>query len=830
MNSTMWKIALRTLARDKTYALLNVAGLALAIACCLILGVYLRSELMYDHGHANYKQIFRIANEFEINGKLDRFAATSTMLGPMLKDENADVLAFVRFQGSGQQKRFIQHGKDGYYWGNVYVTDPNVFDVFTHKVLYGDPKTALQPPTAVAVSRTLAKRYFGDKNPLGETLTIDGNDAQITLVFDDLPDDTHLKYDALLTTTAPQFATPDDVNLRRQRLFNIGLYTYLLMPPGYDAAQWPEVSRAFFARNMTEIGNRINAQWRSWLQPLADIHLHSDVSDNLPSGNLYYLYGFVAVAVFTLLVACINYMNLATARAAKRAKEVGMRKILGSSRRALIGQFLVESMLLAVVAVVLGAVLVEVVVAFTPINELLGKPVSLSFTKTPETLAWAAGLALIVGLGAGLYPAFYLSAIVPVSALVGGSRSGGASSAGLREGLVFVQFLISIAVIACTLLMASQMRYISHMSLGFERENRVNVTLRGVDTITASDAIKTELLRNPNVLGVSWAASTMGGDFPINVIGLENNDGTIEQTSVWHMGVGPEFVKVMGFTILEGHGPDDEVSSAAAGAAAPGPQGPPRISEIIVNEALVRGLHWKEALGKRFQLGQGPAAQTGTVVGVVKDFNFRSVHDAVAPFAIYRQVDNFAQLPPIARQRVTRPLVVNVSGKDVPGTIDFLRETIRKFDPIHPFEFEFLDDSLNRLYASDQRLTQLIGIFAGFCIFIACLGLFGLASFTAAQRTREIGVRKVFGARTSQIIALLAHRIVFLVIGAAVVASVFAYLVMSAWLNSFAFHTSINPAVFLIAALAGLGIAYLTVALQSLKAARAHPVRALRYE
>jgi putative ABC transport system permease protein len=249
-----------------------------------------------------------------------------------------------------------------------------------------------------------------------------------------------------------------------------------------------------------------------------------------------------------------------------------------------------------------------------------------------------------------------------------------------------------------------------------------------------------------------------------------------------------------------------------------------------VNEALVRGLHWKEAIGKRFQMGQGPGGQSGTVVGVVKDFNFRSVHDPVAPFAIYRQIDNFAQLPPQARQRITRPMVVNISGKDVPGTIDFLRETIRKFDSIHPLEFEFLDDSLNRLYASDQRLTGLIGIFAGFCIFIACLGLFGLASFTAAQRTREIGVRKVFGARTGQIISLLAQRIVYLVIAAAVVASVLAYLAMSAWLRSFAFHTSINPLIFVLAALAGLGIAYVTVAAQSLKAARAHPVRALRYE
>jgi putative ABC transport system permease protein len=830
MDSTMWKIALRTLARDKTYALINVAGLALAIACCLILGVYLRSELTYDHSHVNYKNIFRVVNEFEFNGKLDRFAVTSPMLGPMLKEENADVQAYVRFQGGGTNRNFIQHGGDGYYWSNTYVADPNVFDVFTHKILYGDPKTALVSPTSVAVSRTFARKYFGDRSPLGETITSDGNDYQISLVFDDLPENTHLKYDVLYSSNIPLFATPDDINQRRQRLFGIGLYTYLVMRPGYDPAQWGKVSKAFFDRNMSEVGDRIKAQWRSWLQPLGDIHLYSDLPADRPTGNRYYLYGFVAVAVFTLLVACINYMNLATARAAKRAKEVGMRKILGSSRRSLIVQFLVESMLLAVVSVLLGVVLVELAIAFTPLSDLLGKPLSLSFVDAPDVVGWLVGLALVVGIGAGLYPALYLSAAVPVSALVGGSRGGGMRSTGLREGLVFVQFMISVAVIACTLVMASQMRYISHLSLGFERENRVNVTLRSVDTIAASDAIKTELSRNPNVLGVSWASSTMGGDFPTNVIMLDNNDGVLESTTVNHMGVGPDFVKVMGLTILEGHGPSDEISSAAD-AAAPGPGGTQgRITEIVVNEALVRGLHWKEAIGKRFQLGQGPAGQSGTVVGVVKDFNFSSVHDAIAPFAIYRLVDNFAQLPPGLRQNRQRPLVVNILGKDVPGTIDFIRDTIRKFDPVHPFNFEFLDDSLERLYVADQRLTTMIGIFAGLCIFIACLGLFGLAAFTAAQRTREIGVRKVFGADTSQIIRLLAHRIVYLVLAASVVSSVLAYVVMSAWLRSFAFRTNINPGVFLVAALVGLGIAYLTVALQSLKAARAHPVRALRYE
>jgi putative ABC transport system permease protein len=821
MNATVWKIAIRTLLRDKSYALLNIAGLALAIACCLILGVYLRSELTYDHSHTNYRRIFRVVNEFEINGKVDRFAATSPMLGPMLKEEDSDVQAFVRFQGPGQG-RFIQHGKDGYYWDDVYAVDPSVFDIFTHKILYGDPHTALDAPTSVAVSRSFAERYFGDKSPLGQTITIDGNDAQISLVFDDLPENTHLKYDVLMSSNT-RMSTPDDINRRRQLLFNVGVYTYLLMPEHYDPSKFGDVAQAFFKKNMTEIGDRIHAQWHAWLQPLADIHLYSDVPYDRPTGNRYYLYGFIAVAVFTLLVACINYMNLATARASKRAKEVGMRKILGSSRRALIFQFLAESVLLAFLAVAVGLMLVEAAVAFTPISTLLDKPLTLGTIATPEVLLWTLGLALIVGLGAGLYPAFYMSSIVPVSALVGGTQ-GSARNSSLREGLVFVQFVISIAVIACTLVMASQMHYISTLPLGFDRDNRLTVTLHGVDTINSEDAIKTELQRNPNVLGVSWASSMMGGSFPINVIGLENNDGVIEPTSVSHMGVGPDFIKVMGLDIVSGRGPRDEAPS-------PDPGKPVPITEIVVNQTLVRAMHWKDPVGKAFQIGAGgPNPQKGTVIGVVKDFNFRSLHSEVEPFAIYHLEQDFSRLPPALRQTVQRVLVLDISGRDVPGTIGYIRDTIRKFDPVHPFEFEFLDDALNKLYASDQRLTQLIGAFAALCIFIACLGLFGLAAFTAAQRTREIGVRKVFGARTSQIIGLLARKTVVLVIAAAVVSSVLAYLVMTAWLRGFAFRTTINPLLFLVAALAGLGIAYLTVALQSSKAARAHPATSLRHE
>jgi putative ABC transport system permease protein len=485
-------------------------------------------------------------------------------------------------------------------------------------------------------------------------------------------------------------------------------------------------------------------------------------------------------------------------------------------------------MLLAVVAVLAGLLLVKAALAFTPIDQLFGKTLSLSFAETPQLGVWLVGLALLVGLGAGLYPAFYLSAAVPARALVAGAK-GGRSKSALRESLVFVQFLISVTVIACTLVMFGQMRYISSMSLGYARENRVNVTLRGADTILSADAIKTQLLTNPDVLGVTWMTTPLGtGSFGVNAIGFENNEGTIELSTVTNMGVGPDFVDVMGMKLVAGRDVSKEIPSAVA--IVPGGPTVTPITEIVVNEALVRAQHWKEPIGKRFELGQGPGAQKGTVVGVVQDFNFRSVHDAVGPFAIYRRVEDFSRTAPVLRMHEERTMVLNIAGRNVPATLDFVGDTLRKFDALHPFEFRFVDDALQTLYVSDTRLMRLIAIFAGICIFIACLGLFGLASFMAAQRTREIGVRKVFGARTGQIIGLLAQRIVYLVLGAAVVATVIAYAVMQAWLQNFAFRAGINPLIFVAAALAGLGIAYATVAVQSMKAARAHPVSSLRYE
>lgn len=806
-------VLLRNLRREKLYAAINIVGLALGIACCLILGLFLRSELTYDQHFTQHKNIYRVVNEFTTGGTSDTFAVTSRQLGPMLMADYPQIKAFVRFQPNGSQGgTAIRRGDHLQYWKNTFFVSDNVFEVFNHDIIYGDPKTAMKEGGSLAVSETFARAYFGDENPIGQSVTMDsGNSSKITLVFKDLPPNTHLKYDVLYSENLSFLRGPDDATQRRQQLFGVGNYTYLLMDPSFDPSTWDAIQSEFFNRYMADVGKAFNSTWKSWLQPLADVHLQSDVGYDQPTGNRMYLYGCTAVALFILIVACINYMNLATARASRRARAVGIRKILGASRASLALRFLGEAIVFAAIATILAVMIVEVALTFTPINELMGSQVRLNITEEPTLALWLAGFALLLGVLSGLYPAFYLSSWAPLTALTG-KQLAGKGNLRLREGLVLLQFTISAGVIACTLLMAAQMRYISNKSLGFEKENRLVVTLRGVPTLEKIPTIRTELAKIPGILGTSQAAVVMGQQTPVNLVQIENNSGTLEPTQMSHMPIGEDFVQVMGLKILKGRDFSKRLLTDVG-------------TNFVVNEAMVRKMGWEEPIGRRMQFGN----QSGRVIGVVQDFNFKSLHSLVEPFAMYPLNTDYSQVNPINRPFMQNMLVVNISGDNVSETLGAVEEIVRKADPSHPFEYAFLDDQLDALYKSEQQLMKLIGIFATVCIFIACLGLFGLSAFATEQRTREIGTRKVLGATTQQIILLLAKGIMILVAVAAVIASVLAYFAIDEWLTGFAYRAGINPFIFVLAAVVAAAVAFATVALQSYKTARADPVEALRH-
>jgi putative ABC transport system permease protein len=815
------KIAWRSLHREKLYAAINISGLGLAIACCIVLALYLKSELTYDRHNVLHERIFRVENEFAIGGGADLFAVSSAVLGEMLKESYPEVVDYVRFRATAQGEgttQLIRHEDQAYYWEDVYFADDNVFEVFTHEILYGDPATALVDPASVAVSETFARRYFGDENPIGKTVTTDaGRPLSIALVFADLPDNTHMKYDMLLSFNADFLRTPQDTTQRRQALIGFSVYTYLLMPEGYDAQDFAAISADFNDRNIRPTLDAAGGSWRAWLDPLADIHLHADVGYDRPTGNLYYIYGFAAVGIFILVVACINYVNLATARAARRARSVGIRKILGVSRTALIVQFLGEAVLFSLLAAVAGVVLVELVLSFTPLEALIGKELDLDLAGQP----WLAGAVLIfslaLGVVAGLYPAIYLSSWAPLTALVGSPRAS-RSNVLFRQILVFAQFAISISVIAATLLMAAQMRYIQNKSLGFSPENRLMVSVRGVDLIERLPAIIADLKADSRILGVTTVPTIMGQTFQMNVLGFEGASGTIERVTMNHMAIGEGFLEVMDMQLVAGRDFSQRLLTDVG-------------QSVIVNEAMVRRMGWDEPLGKQALTPGGPAGATqGRVIGVVSDFNYKSLRSSVEPLAMYPFNDDFSGVDEINRPFVRRFLVLNVAGEGVAPVLRMLEEKFADLDPTHPFEYLFLDDALNELYASEKNLMTLVGIFAGVCILIACLGLYGLSAFTTEQRTKEIGIRKVLGASSLQIVTLLARNILLLVVAGAVVASIGATFAIDEWLAGFAYRTGINPMIFVLSTVVAAIVAFATIALQSWGTARADPANALRYE
>ena len=805
------KTTIRILYREKMYAIINIAGLSIAIACCLILGLYLRSQLTYDMHNKKYKQIYRVVNETNINGKIDTFAITPQPLGVMLKDQYLEVKDYVRFSVINQKVLMHSDNNKAFYRDDIAYVSKNVFDYFDHKFIYGDPKT-VKNERFFAVSESFAKKYWGNENPIGKTITSEGNTAKVTHVFANLPRNSHLMYDVLRSDDIPLLNDPDQ---RRLSLWVPRFYTYLIMSEDYDIGKFKDISDTFFERYMKDLGRPYNATWRAWIQPLASIHYSSKVGFDLPTGNKHYLYGFIAVAFFILLVACINYMNLATARATKRAKEVGMRKILGSGRARLIFQFMGESVFFSLVALAIGYILAELALSQTPINGLLDNFIVLKDLYEPRLVIWMLAFSLGLGVISGIYPALYLSSKAPLSSL-GASHRAGKGSIRLREALVLIQFMISVCVVACTLLMILQMRFVSQMPLGFHKKNRVVVTLHTADLIDKVPTIKKELSKNSSILGSALCVDVIGKikGRPLG-FKIENNDGVSEATTVKYMDVDKDFIDVMGIKLKDGMGFSKRLMTDVG-------------DPYIVNEAMVKKMGWNQALGKHIK----DYLNNGKVIGVVQDFHYDSLKKTIEPFVLKR-FNGTQNVPPQDRELMTMNLIVNIKGEDTSKTLSFLKQKFAEFDPQHPFEYEFLDDSLNKLYINEQRQMELIGIFAAVCIFISCLGLFGLAAFTTEQRTKEIGVRKVLGASTSQIITLLARNILFLVLGGAVIASLVAWYAMDDWwLTDFAYKININRNlwVFIVSAAIAVVVAFATVALQSFKTAQANPVEALRYE
>ncbi len=795
--------------RERSYAAINLAGLALGFACCLVLGMFVYRELTFDRHFANHERIYRVAWDFTTGGRTYELATLPRAVMPLLAADNPQIEYYVRFTDASLQGGLrLRHGDRVLNWRRTFFADASVFRVLSHRILAGDPVTALTAASTVAISATMARAYFGDTDPLGQYLRTDaGENWKVTLVFDDLPPNTHLRYDALFASMSPMLRDAGDVTaLRAQLRGGAEAMTFALMRPGYDAADWRRTNDDFMRRYLRDMSGPPDSTQRVWLQKLDQIHYGPALGGDQPTGNPTYLYGCLAVALLILAVAAINYTNLAGARALRRARSVAIRKILGARGSRLLLECLGEAVLYALVACALALAITEVAIRFTPITELLGGQVQFDLSSDRGLLGIALLSAVVVGLIAGIWPAIYLSSWMPVAAFA--SRGGGAASGTrLREVLVLLQFVMAVGVVAAALVMNSQMQYVASTPLGFQRENQVLVTIRGLDNFARIPALTQELKQHPQVQAVSQTENPPG-HFLSAVTAGTNQKGEPFSMKYSTTAIDAEFVPALGLKLAEGKNLDPQHRSGR---------------ELLVNEAFVRQSGWGDGT-----IGSG--FMDGRIVGVLRDFHFTSLRDPIEPLLLDTISDDPRRVPESRRSLVQRTLIIRVSGRDFDGTIRHIGDVMRRFDPATPFEYSLLDEGMRKLYETEQRMLALIAIFATLCIFIAALGLFGLASFATERRSREIAIRKVMGASVWQVVWLLARRVLVLIGIGGLIAAVAAWLLMDQWLAGFAYHVQINPLLLALSILLAAGVALGTVALQSLRTARADPADTLRYE
>jgi putative ABC transport system permease protein len=797
-------VAWRNLVRHKTFSLINVTGLAVAMACSLLMALYVADELSYDRFHANHHRIFRVGYSFLKSGSdLERNAVVHMSLAPRLQTAFPAIQKAVRLDF---WKQPLQYGTTKHPENVIVFADSSFFDVFSFPFAKGSPRTALRGPNTAVVTQTAATTYFGTADPIGKVLDVNGRPLMVTGVLKDIPSNSHFRFDVLSS-----IATIDKEYPEFMRGFGYGgsHYTYLLLKNASDAAKL-EAGLPQFVK--THVGKDAKPQY--FLQRLTDIHLRSDLSGELEAnGDIRYVYIFSAVALIILFIACINYTNLTTARALDRAREVGMRKVIGASRRQLVAQFLGESLLIALLALVVACALVGLAMPF--FNQLAGKALTFPLLRDGKLLPGLLAFAGLLGVLAGLYPALLLSGFRLTQVLKGKISLAGRPALSLRKGLVVFQFAASIALITGTLLIEGQLNYIRTKKLGINPVQVVTVPLNNV--AGQYPALRTELLRSPHVVAVGAISNDLvsGGS---NWSQYKVEDGAArEDVNIPTMVIDYDLLPTMQARIIAGRGFSRNFPTDSTAA-------------YLVNESAARLLGLKQPVGRRisgnvyFQDEKGnigAVRKQATIIGVVQDFHFASLHDKIKPVVFSLPENKFIK---------PRLMHVRISGKDVPAAIAHLKEVWARFEPENPVAPAFMDEEIDKLYRAEARFLQVFTTFAGLAILIAGLGVLGLASLTTAQRTREIGIRKVLGASVGQVTVLLSKDFLWLVAVSNLLAWPVAWYAMRQWLDGFAYRTPLNWWVFVVAGLAALAIALLTVSFQSIRAALANPVESLRSE
>lgn len=802
------KISWRNLLKNKTFSLINIIGLAIGLACFILIALYVADELSYDRHHAHADRIYRINADIRIGGTDLRLATAGDPMGPTLHADYPQVESYVRFYASSGSK-LIRKGSQFITENRVAHADSTLFDVFSIPVIHGDPKNALNKINTVVITESAALRYFNTADVVGKFLETNDNEVpyQITAVIEDIPRNTHFNFEFIFSM--------ENVNYPWGNFLSNNFQTYILLQPGLDYKEFeknfpqvidkyilPQAKQLMDIQSMEDFarsGNMLNYS----LMPVTDIHLHSDRFPELGvNGSMQYVYIFASVALFVLLLACINFMNLSTARSISRAKEVSIRKVLGTGKKSLITQFLTESTLMSFLALILATALVAISLnGFTSIS---GKELRLAELFQPVHLAFLILLALIVGGLAGLYPAFVLSSFRPLTVLKG-KIGGGFRKNTFRSALVVFQFLTSILLITGTIIIFNQLDYIRKKKIGFDKEQVLVV--ENTNTLGQSaEAFRQQVAKMSGVSASSFAgflpvANSSRSDYSLSTDAVPN-DHNIFSAQVWNIDY--DYIPTLGMKMVEGRNFSPEFGTDSI--------------SIIINEAAVRVMGLEDPVGKKLYMPQNDGSTTTyTILGVVEDFHYESLRQQIGPLTFRLGNNKWAT-------------AFRISTTDIQALVGNIEQEWKAMSTTMPFSYHFLDESFDTMYRTEQRMGNVALAFSILAIIIACLGLFGLTTYMVEQRIKEIGIRKVLGASVTGIVSMLSRDFIRLVLIAIVIAVPLAWWIMNRWLADFAYRIEIQWWMLALAGLAAVLIALTTVGWQAIRAAWANPVQSLRDE
>lgn len=803
-------IALRSMMRHKSYSLINIFGLSVGVACCLLLSLYIQDEASYDRHHRDIDHLYQVTSIMGDESDNHIMATTSAPIVWGIKNDLPEIETVARLVNPpGVSQNLIRYGDKQFYESDGFIADSTLFDIFTYNFLAGDPKTALVDANSVVITASLAEKIFGDEPALNQVISIDQGgpvgDFRITGVLAEKQGLSHIKANFFVSMTSSGWAellrSPGIMGQWAGQNF---LLSYLKLRPGHSAEEFlPKMNKVFLKYGADDL-KTLGMKKKLGLQPVKDIYLYATYGDHTPRVTFLYVIG--SIAVFILLIACINFMNLSTAKATRRAGEVGMRKTLGAQRSALISQFLGEAMVIVVFAVFISLILTQLLLPL--FNNLTGKDISFTAENATFIVVALTSITILTGLVAGSYPAFYLSSFQPAKALKG-KLSLNHSGNFLRKSLVVFQFVIAITLVCCMVMVTKQLNFMQEQDLGFDTDNKLILPLRTEKTREMHPSLRNELRRLSAVNDISASAYIPGtnifNDFSVYREG-SNMESSINMKNSW---VEPNFMDVLNIPLVAGRKFTDNRMSESQGS-------------IIVNEIAAKklGFEPEEIIGKQLFNDHSGGRQSFEVIGVMKDYHQVTLKEEIYPL-LFRVPET---------ESAHQFIVMDIAGQHFNETLRKTEAVWKGLNPETPFEYTFLDENIRKQYEEDKKVSRIISGFTAIAMIICCLGLFGLSTYMAERRFKEIGVRKVMGATVAQIVKMMSAEFIRLVLLAFVLSVPVAWYLISQWLDNFAYKASVGIGIFIYAGVSALGIAVLTVSYESIRAASGNPVHALRNE